>query len=59
MKIWLHVSTLQDHHQAFIMNHFIKKLYTFLESQSIFTNTKQVRVFRHEMVHNEGLMMIL
>jgi len=44
MKIWLHVSTLQGHHQAFTMNHLIKKLRTFLGSQSMVTNTKQVRV---------------
>ena len=30
---WLHVSTLWGHHQAFTMNHFVKRLRTFLGSQ--------------------------
>ena len=69
MRILLQVSTLQGHHQASIMNHFIKKLRTFLGSQSMFTSTKQVRVFIgiprmysaffNEMVHDGGLMMTL
>ena len=33
---WLHVSTLWGHHQVSTMNHFVKKLRTFLGSQTMF-----------------------
>jgi len=39
---WLHVSTLWGHHQGFTMNHFVKKLRTFLGSQTVFTNGDHV-----------------
>jgi len=39
---WLHVSTLWGHHQGFAMNHFVKKLRTFLGSQTVFTNGDHV-----------------
>jgi len=35
---WLHVLTLWGYHQAFTMNHLVKKLRTFLGFQTMFTN---------------------
>jgi len=71
-KIWLHVSTLQGHHQAFIMKHFIKMFTNIYEYEvGSCLDTNLLRICKHwlgsqectqlfnKRVHNEDLMMTL